>query len=173
MKRLIAILKLGVLLPLACTAQSASPAVYSAAGGSGTAGNMIIDYTVGECMVMTLDPQNGTNILTQGFHQPINDSIIGPGSPDSLLGIYNGLTANGDGHNDTWIISGIDTLPDNEVFIHNRWGELVWKGSKYDNVSVVWDGKNSQGAELISGTYYYVIIIKNRKNYAGWVELSR
>jgi gliding motility-associated-like protein len=156
--------------------QTASPTVYSSTGGTGSVNaNFIVDYTVGECVVITLDPQNGTHILTQGFQQPLNDSIIlpGGGNPDSLLGIFTGLTPNGDGHNEIWYISGIDTLPDNAVYIHNRWGELIWKGEQYDNVNVYWDGKNMKGEEVISGTYYFAIMIRGKKSYVGWVELSR
>lgn len=156
-------------------AQSASPTVYSSTGGSGSANsNFIVDYTVGECVVTTIDPQNGTNILTQGFQQPFNDSLIAPGGgSDSLIGIYNGLTPNGDGHNEIWFISGIDTLPENVVYVYNRWGELIWKGERYDNVNVAFGGKNMNGQEVATGTYFYAIVLTNRKNYKGWIELSR
>lgn len=46
------------------------------------------------------------------------------------------FTPNGDGKNDTWGIEGrgIETM---EVYVYNRWGELVWKG---DEKSDRWDG---------------------------------
>ena len=120
-----------------------------------------------------MDPQNGTNILTQGFHQPYVDSTTIPPVTDELLGIYNGLTPNGDNHNETWFISGIDSLPENSVAIFNRWGELIWKHDHYDNVNVAWGGKNMKDQLVVEGTYFYTISLKGRKNYKGWIELSR
>ncbi|MCB0810769.1 MAG: hypothetical protein KDB96_15940, partial [Flavobacteriales bacterium] len=55
------------LLSAPLSAQSLSPTVIASAGGTGTAGGVTLSWTVGETAVQTLD--NGTNILTQGFHQ--------------------------------------------------------------------------------------------------------
>ncbi|HMQ77825.1 MAG TPA: BspA family leucine-rich repeat surface protein, partial [Flavobacteriales bacterium] len=63
------LLTLGLLAATwAANAQSVSPTVVANAGGTGTAGNMTLDWTLGEPMVTTLD--NGLLVLTQGFHQP-------------------------------------------------------------------------------------------------------
>jgi|ERR1051325_5223782 gliding motility-associated-like protein len=183
MKRSAAMLKMKNTILLFCIfatgfsfAQSASPTVYSSTGGSGSVNsNFLVDYTVGEPMVLTLDPQNNSNILTQGFQQPL-DSVIGPiDTTGGVVTIFNGLTPNGDGKNDTWFIGGIDSLPDNAVYIYNRWGELIWKGEHYDNMKVAWDGKNTQGQDVPTGTYFFAIIIKDHDNFKnkGWVELSR
>ncbi|MEW6469007.1 MAG: gliding motility-associated C-terminal domain-containing protein, partial [Bacteroidota bacterium] len=110
------------------------------------------------------------NILTQGFQQPATDSLILSGD-SVLIVIYTGLTPNGDNHNDTWIIDGIDTLQ-NTVHIFNRWGDLVWKGENYDNTNIVWDGTGVNSIRLPSGTYFYVIAIRN-ETHKGWVELTR
>lgn len=91
----------------------------------------------------------------------------------SLLGIYNGITPNGDGNNDDWIIDGIQFFPENTVSIFNRWGDLVWKGENYDNTNVVWKGTNQNGADLPSATYFYVIEIPDRDTEKGWVELTK
>lgn len=85
--------------------------------------------------------------------------------------VYNGFTPDGDGINDTWIIENIENFPNNTVAIFNRWGNKVWNTSNYDNAQNKWDGKNNQGAELTSGTYFYVIEIENGVK-KGWVELS-
>ncbi|MCB0792095.1 MAG: hemagglutinin protein [Flavobacteriales bacterium] len=81
-------------------AQSLSPTVIAAAGGSGTTGGVTLDWTVGEVAVATLD--NGTNILTQGFHQAdpvkiklnVRNLLQGPYS--SVSGLMNdGLRSGG------------------------------------------------------------------------------
>jgi gliding motility-associated-like protein len=74
--------------------------------------------------------------------------------------IYNGISPNGDGKNDTWIIEYIDLLPDtqkNQVTIYNRWGDVVWEASNYNNTSKVFTGINKNGGELPSGTYFFKI----------------
>ena len=71
---------------------------------------------------------------------------------DNLV-VYNGISPNGDGKNDFWTIEGITALPDNEVWVYNRWGNEVFHQKSYDNT---WDGSWNE-APLPAGTYYYVI----------------
>lgn len=56
--------------------------VTASSGTSGTAGNITIDYTIGEAMVQTFS--NGGLLLTQGFHQPEVLPPILPGGPAAL-----------------------------------------------------------------------------------------
>ncbi|MCB9184283.1 MAG: PKD domain-containing protein [Flavobacteriales bacterium] len=55
------------------SAQSITPSVVGTAGGYGTAGATTLNWTVGEMSVSTLN--NGSNILTQGYHQPAGKLI--------------------------------------------------------------------------------------------------
>lgn len=87
--------------------------------------------------------------------------------------IYNVLSPNGDGDNDTWWIDGINLFPDNFVEIFNRWGNSVWHAKHYDNKRVFWRGQNDAGQPLPAGTYYYVIDIKDLGRFSKWVELLR
>ena len=51
-----------------------------------------------------------------------------------------GLSLNGDGVNEVWIIDGIEDHPNNTVFIYNSWGNLVFKMEGYDNNgNVFWE----------------------------------
>jgi gliding motility-associated-like protein len=60
------------------------------------------------------------------------------------------LPPNNDNIND---IFEIKNLPENtEVFILNRWGNVVLKSDNYQNN---WDGKDSSGKELVDGVYTY------------------
>jgi hypothetical protein len=55
------------LLPFAGLAQSITPEVIASAGEHYDNGTVQLSWTLGEVMIDTYD--NGTNILTQGFHQ--------------------------------------------------------------------------------------------------------
>lgn len=91
--------------------------------------------------------------------------------------VYNGLSPNGDGQNDAWIIAYINLVPDtreNEVKIYNRWGDLVWEGANYDNSSVVFLGLNRNGNELPAGTYFYKILFSSaRAAVTGFLALRK
>ncbi len=91
--------------------------------------------------------------------------------------VYNGLSPNGDGQNDAWIIEYINLVPDareNEVTIYNRWGDVVWTGTNYDNSSVVFRGLNRNGSELPSGTYFYKIQFTSaRSAVTGFLALRK
>ncbi|MBN9380790.1 MAG: gliding motility-associated C-terminal domain-containing protein [Chitinophagaceae bacterium] len=76
--------------------------------------------------------------------------------PDSLV-ITNVLTPNGDGKNDTWVIWGIQNIPDNVVKVFDRRGRLVFMQKNYSNN---WDGTYG-GKPLEEGAYYYVVDLGN------------
>jgi len=67
--------------------------------------------------------------------------------------IPDAFTPNGDGLNDTWDI--YDLPEDNEVWVMNRWGEVVYRKKHYRGD---WDGRNRQGEALPSGVYVYKIV---------------
>ena len=71
------------------------------------------------------------------------------------LVIPNGITPNGDGINDVWVIDNIERFPNVEVEIYNRWGEQIFYSKGYPP-SERWDG-TYKGKKLPTGTYYYVI----------------
>ena len=48
----------------------------------------------------------------------------------------------------------LDFFPENEIKIFNRWGNLVYQASPYNND---WDGTNNDGEELPVGTYFFVL----------------
>lgn len=86
---------------------------------------------------------------------------------------HNAFSPNNDGLNDLFIIDNITDVASNHVYIYNRWGQLLWDKSKYDNTTVVWDGKTQDGVALYSGTYFYVIEIEGQTTLKGWVELTK
>ena len=74
-----------------------------------------------------------------------------------------GITPNGDGVNDTWILDGVTEYPNVEVKIFNRWGEIVFSNTgRY----TPWDGKNTKGKDLPIGTYYFIIHLHDERGTA-------
>ena len=102
--------------------------------------------------------------------RPFTIGLIDPNP--CLLKFYSGITPNGDGINDSWIIDNIDVFPNNEVAIYNRLGNLVWEGDNYDNLNTLWDGENLSGNDLPSDTYFY-IFQSDEGVEKGWIELTR
>jgi gliding motility-associated-like protein len=74
--------------------------------------------------------------------------------------VYNFVSADNDGYNDTFHIEGLkDIFLNHKISIYNRWGKLVWTGNNNSNE---WDGFANNGLlmddnQIPSGTYYYVI----------------
>lgn len=89
--------------------------------------------------------------------------------------IYNAVSANGDDKNPYFRIENIDLLePDNSVTIYNRWGDVVFEISNYDNQSRAFRGLNKNGNELPSGTYFYKIFLEGTgKTLSGYLVLKR
>jgi len=98
------------------------------------------------------------------------------------LEIFTAVSPNGDGFNDTFVIQGLTQFPDNELFIYNRWGVLVYSRKAYHEVQQTSEAFNgisqgratiAKGEELPVGTYYYVLNIKGTKDRAGYLYITR
>ncbi len=76
---------------------------------------------------------------------------------DCHLKIYDVISPNGDDVNDVWIIEGIEDYPENEVFIYNRWGDVVFHKKSYTND---WAGTTADGRPLPDGAYYYTVKLR-------------
>ncbi len=87
---------------------------------------------------------------------------------DFRVDVPNLFTPNGDGINDTWVISNIFTY-NAEVFVFNRWGTEVFSTTNYQND---WNGTNTSGDQLADGTYYYVVKVGD-KVYKGAITILR
>ncbi len=85
--------------------------------------------------------------------------------------IPNAFSPNGDGINETWVIEYLDSYPNVDVAVFNRYGQSVFHSSGY---SKYWDG-TYHIKPLPAGTYYYVIDrrIAGTKKLTGWVMILR
>ena len=85
----------------------------------------------------------------------------------SGIEIFNLITPNGDGFNDRFYISGLDSQIDVTVKIFNRWDVLLYERDAYGKNGEYFQGYSegrgtiSKGDPLPSGTYYYQINYKD------------
>jgi len=75
------------------------------------------------------------------------------------IDVPNGITPNGDGLNDAFVVDILDNAdpelyPDNRFTVFNRWNDVVYDVRNYAND---WQGNNEQGNPLPAGTYYYIL----------------
>jgi gliding motility-associated-like protein len=70
------------------------------------------------------------------------------------LVIPNGITPNGDGINDVWVIQNSKICSSIAMTVYNRWGNIVYKDANYKNN---WGGTNQSGKLLPQGTYFIVL----------------
>lgn len=72
--------------------------------------------------------------------------------------VFNAITPNGDGLNETFVFDILDLrpddFPDNELIIFNRWGDVIFEAKPYNND---WSGLNTGGTPVPEGTYYYIL----------------
>ena len=93
------------------------------------------------------------HVLLAGFG---GTAWAGP-APDSLV-VVDGFSPNGDGINDTFVVT-YDGPEPITLEVYNRWGSLVFGSENYRSD---WDGTSGQGrglggSGLPAGTYYFVV----------------
>ena len=111
--------------------------------------------------------QDRTNIPTGNYRVVVTDVnscaaaldvVVGVGASEKCLEIPTIITPNNDGFNDTWKIKNIDLFPNAEVFIYNRWGELVFNSK---NLSAnQWNG-TYKGRILPTDSYHYILYLND------------
>lgn len=144
-------------------------------GSSDTCGNVTLtasklDFNcndVGQNSVILTVQDNSGNTATA-------TAIVTVISNGCELEVSQAITPNGDGINDTWVITNIDGHPNTAVRVFNRWGAEVFFSNNYKND---WDGhfKNSKNDLPASGAYYYQIDIDGEGTIdnQGWLYITK
>lgn len=108
----------------------------------------------------------------------LNSTEVSISYSAACLDIPELVSPNGDGHNDTWQIDGLDNFLNAKVMIFNRWGNLIYEVTPY---STPWNGEPNTGFEIDGsggkvpvGTYFYVIELNDQEKnvYKGYLELQ-
>ncbi len=119
-------------------------APYSFAWSHGADGATVNGLAAGTYTVTITDANGCSVTLSFTLVQP--QDVVMP----------TGFTPNGDGSNDSYVVQGLDTHPDNRIIIYNRWGNVVYDRVRYTND---WRGENQQGEQLPNGTYFVVLTL--------------
>ena len=94
---------------------------------------------------------------------------------DGPVWIPEAISVNGDGHNESFVIRGLENFQNSSLMIYTRAGQLVYKSLDYKND---WAGKAqnsslSDGVLLPTATYYYVLHLGGTSRYIkGFVYLT-
>lgn len=152
---------LSMLDSIELNAQDIYPQILNAAGNTALINGYIVDYNVGEMTaVETLNYSEG--MLTQGFLQSalIPEKTSGDGTG---IKVWPGTSPNDDSQGYEHLqIDNIENYPENDIQIFNRWGNLVFQMSAYDNDEHSFKGFGNTGMfignkELPDGTYFYIL----------------
>ncbi len=79
---------------------------------------------------------------------------------------YNIITPDGDRFNENFVIDNIENYPKSVLSILNRWGDVIYKVTGYNNN---WSGKVN-GKLVAPGTYYYELELNESRNEVKFVK---
>jgi len=79
--------------------------------------------------------------------------------------IPNSFTPNGDGFNDLFVIAGLEAFPNAKISIYNRWGNVVFSTTAYQNDWAATDQPD--------GVYFYILELSNGETFNGDVTVMR
>jgi gliding motility-associated-like protein len=122
-----------------------------------TADNEVSGLIAGTYNLVVVD-ENGCSL----------DTTITLTEPE-YLGLPTGLSPNGDGMNDFYVIPGVLKCENSDFKVFNRWGNVVYESTDYHNE---WYGQATGGGVLADGTYF-VIFHCGSEEFNTYVDLRR
>jgi len=124
--------------------------------GSGT--SLTPNSTIGTTIYFVTETNNGCEGAAATVEISINycDTLL----PPEII-VPTAFTPDQDNTNDQWVILNLDeAYPNNQVFVYNRWGSLIFESKEGNYSDNPWDGKFNE--ELLPvGTYYFIIELNN------------
>ncbi|MBQ4822927.1 gliding motility-associated C-terminal domain-containing protein, partial [Aquimarina sp. MMG016] len=127
------------------------------------------------------NPDDAVDTDGNGIPDYLEPNGSDPNSEDGIE-IYTGISPNGDGVNDVFVIRGLENV-ENTLEIYNRWGVKVYGTDNYGRNDNFFRGISNGRAtieekdELPVGTYFYVLeyVLETgeRKSRAGYLYINR
>jgi gliding motility-associated-like protein len=119
--------------------------------------------------ILSLAPQTYSVVITDAAGCTGSDTVsVSNMLTAECVFVPNAFSPNGDGQHDLWVIDNISFYDVVKVEVYNRWGNLVYESSDYQND---WDGTRN-GKKLPGGVYFYIIDFNNgEKPLAGTLTL--
>lgn len=82
---------------------------------------------------------------------------------------FTGFSPNGDGKNDYFVIGDALSFPQNQLYIYNKWGNLIFHQEGYQNDwTALW-----KGVTVPDGTYFYLFDEGNGNLRTGYLQIQR
>lgn len=104
-----------------------------------------IEYlTAGEYELYVIDDQGCEAVASIVLTEPLE------------LDLPTAFSPNNDFANDTYEIHGIEAYPDNTFTVFNRWGNVIYETTGYDNT---WGGETNAGEPVPDGVYFIILTI--------------
>lgn len=125
-----------------------------------------IRWSNGDSIQYTLVAVNETYGVTVTDSNNCQNSVERTLDCSPFIRLFNLITPNGDGINDTFFIEGLHNQK-YTLEVYNRWGTRIYYKDNYDNQ---WTP-----AELSDGVYYYSLQhgAINNLNFKGWFQIRR
>lgn len=111
----------------------------------------------GQVLTLNADVANPCGSASASFEVTIDPCAIT---------IPNIFTPDGNPPNESFSIEGLDVYSDVQLYVYNRWGNLVYESQDYQNGD--WKGEDAA-----DGTYWYVLLLPNGIEEKGSVTISR
>ena len=112
--------------------------------------------------------------VTNEFGCSDKDIVAVKIEPEFMLHAPNTFTPNGDGINETFIPEGIGLENNFEMFIYDRWGDLIFESK---GIKSEWDGTANDGRTAQEDVYVWIVFATDhneaRHQYVGHVTLVR
>ncbi len=79
--------------------------------------------------------------------------------------VPNVFSPNNDNVNDELVFTNLEFYPGSRLVVYSRWGNVVYESNSYQN--------NWRANDVSDGTYFYVLTLKDGREYSGHVTLLR
>ena len=125
--------------------------------------------------LLAVDKGNYTINITDANNCVLVDTFTVDCTPLIPIVVPQFLSPNSDGKNDQWIFGNTSQYPEIQVWVYNRWGNIVYQSEVYQGD---WNGWYTEGRQvdgpLPAATYFYVIDTKKKSQdlIKGYLEIQ-